>query len=83
TPRQIGILRDWVQAGTPWDQTALRQDPARAEFNWRPLPASYQPVLALALSPDGSRLAVGRASRILLYDLSVTNFPVLSETNAH
>ncbi len=83
TPRQVGILRDWVQAGTPWDEAALRQDPARAEVRWRPLPASYQPVLALALSPDGSRLAVGRGSRLVLYDLSVTNFPVSSETNTH
>jgi hypothetical protein len=83
TPRQIGILRDWVQAGTPWDEAALRQNPTHAEIKWRPLPASYQPVLALALSPDGSRLAVGRGSRVLLYDLSVTNFPVVSETNAH
>jgi len=83
TPRQVGILRDWVQAGTPWDEAALRQDPARAEVKWRPLPASYQPVLALALSPDGSRLAVGRGSRVLIYDLSVTNFPVLTETNVH
>jgi hypothetical protein len=32
-PRQVGILRDWVQAGTPWDEAALRQDPARAEVN--------------------------------------------------
>ena len=83
TPRQVGILRDWVRAGTPWDEAALRQDPARAEVKWRPLPVSYQPVMALALSPDGSRLAVGRGSRLVLYDLSVTNFPVLSETNAH
>jgi hypothetical protein len=83
TPRQIGILREWVLAGTPWDDAALRQDLARAEIKWRPLPASYQPALALALSPDGSRLAVGRGSRVVLYDLSATNFPVLSETNAH
>lgn len=83
TPRQVGILRDWVLAGTPWDEAALRQDPARAGVKWQPLPSSYQPVLALAVSPDGSRLAVGRGSRVLIYDLSVTNFSVLSETNAH
>ena len=23
TPRQVGILRDWVRAGTPWDTAAL------------------------------------------------------------
>ncbi len=83
TPRQVGILREWVQAGTPWDEAAMRPDPALAAVKWRPLPPAYQPVLALALSPDGSRLAVGRGSRVVLYDLSVTNFPVLSETNAH
>ena len=83
TPRQIGILRDWIRAGTPWDEAALRRDATHVEVKWRPLPASYQPVLALALSPDGSRLAVGRGSRLVIYDLSVTNFPVLSETNAH
>src|SRR5690349_7547420 len=83
TPRQVGILRDWVLAGTPWDEAALRRDAAHAEIKWRPLPTTYQPVLALALSPDGSRLAVGRGSRLVLYDLSATNFPVLVETNAH
>ena len=83
TPRQIGILREWVQAGTPWDEAAMRPSRALAEVKWRPLPVSYQPVLASALSPDGSRLAVGRGSRLLVYDLSVTNFPVLVQTNAH
>ena len=34
------------------------------------LPATYRPVLALALSPDATRLAVGCGSEVVLYDVS-------------
>ncbi|HAV61502.1 MAG TPA: hypothetical protein DCY13_03955, partial [Verrucomicrobiales bacterium] len=83
SPRQIGVLREWVVAGAPWNEQALQPEAAVADLRWRPLPASHQPVLALAISPDGSRLAVGRGSRVLIHDLGATNFPVLIETNVH
>ena len=47
------------------------------------LPGSYQPVMALALSADGKRLAVGRGGSIVVHDASQTNFPVVAQFEAH
>jgi hypothetical protein len=40
-------------------------------------------VLAVAMNPDGSRLAIGRRNQILLHDLNATNFPVIQTLDAH
>src|SRR6266516_2984377 len=84
TDAQIQVLRDWIKGGLVWDAKAL----AEAEANPAPvelaaLPASYQPVIALALSPDGKRLAVGRGGTVVVHDASQTNFPVLAQLEAH
>src|SRR2546430_337822 len=36
----------------------------------RPLPTSYRPVMALALSADQKRLAAGQGDRVLIFDLA-------------
>lgn len=84
TPPQIGTLQAWVQAGAPWDEAALLKpdSPLRPEA-LAPLPASYQPVLALALSPDGKRLVVARAGEIVIHDAGEKDFPVLARIAAH
>lgn len=83
TARQIEILRDWVRDETPWNEDALQREPILPNLTWSKLPADYQPVMALALSPDDTKLAVGRGSRVLIHDLSITNYPVIIETSAH
>jgi WD40 repeat protein len=42
----------------------------------RDLPATYLPVLAVALSPDETRLAVGRGARVYVHDLTRPGRPV-------
>ncbi|HVY68874.1 MAG TPA: c-type cytochrome domain-containing protein, partial [Verrucomicrobiae bacterium] len=79
---QIKVLRDWVQAGATWNQAALSEEDPKLPVKLAALPAAYQPVLALALSPDGKRLAVARGGSLVLHDGSSTNFPVLAQREA-
>lgn len=82
-PHQIDLVRRWIQTGAKWDDAALARLNAPREIHLEALPAGYQPVQALALSPDGQRLAIGRAGRLLIHDLATTNQPVLQEIEAH
>lgn len=84
TDAQIKTIRDWIKGGLVWDAKALSDDePGVTPVQLKPLPASYQPVMALALSPDGRKLALGRSGRILIHDASQTNYPVLAQLEAH
>src|SRR5437879_8859385 len=66
TDAQIKAIRDWIKGGLVWDEKALAEDGAAvAPVVLAALPASYQPVMALALSPDGKWLAVGRGGSVV------------------
>lgn len=81
---QIRALRDWVKAGLPWSEAALSDEgPPPPPVTLAPLPASYQPAGAVALAPDGHRLATTAGGELGLHDLSATN-PAPAETaSAH
>lgn len=79
TDVQRRILRDWITSGLPWDDSALIDDENRP-VPLSPLPAGYQPVLALALSGDGGRLAVGRGAEIVIHDATAKDFPVVGRS---
>jgi len=83
TEAQIKIIRDWIKGGLVWNEALLEEEDTVVPVQLAPLPPSYEPVLALALSPDSERLAVGRGGSAIVYDLSETNFPVLAEIEAH
>ncbi len=73
---EVAVLRAWVQSGAVWDADAFTRAasaPVIDPDSLRSLPESYHPVLALALSPDDQRLAVGRGVGVLVYDCSATN----------
>jgi WD40 repeat protein/mono/diheme cytochrome c family protein len=80
---QIALMRRWIAAGAPWDDTALARAAAPREVKIESLPDSYQPIFALALSNDGDRLAIARGNRISIHDLTTTNFAVVAECEAH
>jgi WD40 repeat protein len=83
-PAQIKSVRDWIKGGLVWDASALSDDATPLKpVALAPLPPSYQPVLTLALSPDGKRLAIGRGGRLVLHDLAQTNFPIIAQVEAH
>ena len=83
TDAQVKVLRDWIKRGATWNEAALSEEEPVAPVSLVDLPASYAPVLAMALSPDGARLAIGRGGRVVLYDVVQTNFPVVTEWVAH
>ena len=70
----IAALRSWVDAGAPWDAGVLKlltRETKPEEL--KALPASYTPVLALALTPDGKRLASSHGNQLLIHTLTATN----------
>lgn len=78
TPDEIDVLRRWIDGGLMWPAEA-EHPPATQPVVLRGLPAAYQPVLAMALAPDGSRLAFGRGDRILVVDVSANQTRVVAE----
>ena len=83
TDAQIKMIREWIKGGLAWNEAALAEEEAVVPVELAALPSSYQPVLALALSPDGEKLAVGRGGSVVIHDASQTNFPVLAQWQAH
>ena len=83
TDEQIRIIRHWIKNGVGWDAAALAEEENVGPVQVADLPVTYQPVLALALSTDGEKLAVGRGGSIIIHDASRTNFPVLMKVAAH
>jgi WD40 repeat protein len=79
---QIAVLTKWITAGAPWDSAALAEAAAPRTVKLGELPKSLQPNFAIAMSPDGKRLAFSRGNRILLHDLG-TNFPLVASVEAH
>ncbi len=71
TTPQIELLRQWIKDGSKWDAAALKGKPSGPRnVALTEMPATYHPVLALALSPDARRLAVGCGSEVVLYDVT-------------
>ncbi|MEX2578167.1 MAG: c-type cytochrome domain-containing protein [Verrucomicrobiales bacterium] len=68
-PKEIIALEEWIDEGAPWDadKWAKLNLPERTEVTTAGLPERYVPVLAMALSPDQSTLAVGRGNAIDWY----------------
>src|ERR1041385_974674 len=66
--KQISALRSWIEHGAEWDEKALASfglDTPLEKLG--KLPEGYEPVLALALSPDDQRLAVARGNAVVIY----------------
>ena len=81
---QIATLRSWIDAGAAWDETVLNASAARAvPADFGPLPTGYQPVFALALSPDEKTLVIGRGGHLFVHDVSVPERPLVKELAAH
>jgi len=65
TPREVGILRKWIEEGANAGTAA----PPNSDIAWRAIPESITSIYSLAVSKDQRFIAAGRANRIFLYDL--------------
>ena len=84
TAAQNELLRRWVKDGAPWDTAALKDQPsAPRSVSLAVMPAAYRPVLALALSPDAKRLAVGCGNEVVLCDVTGKEPAVVARASAH
>ena len=83
SPAQIETLQQWVKAGAVWDAAALADPPKTARaITIAPPPGSYRPVLAMALSPDGTRLAAGCGNQLIIYDVTEAKFAAIARASA-
>jgi WD40 repeat protein len=65
TPRQLGIIKQWIQEGARGGAGA-----GGDAIQWQPIPAGVKSIFSVALSPDGGRfVAAGRANQIVIYDV--------------
>ncbi|MEQ1862120.1 MAG: DUF1553 domain-containing protein [Chthoniobacteraceae bacterium] len=84
TPAQIDLLSRWVKDGAKWDAAALVPPPSKPRaVTLGTLPASYRPALALALSPDGKRLAAGCGNEVVMLDAAAKELSVITRLAAH
>ena len=81
---EISLLSAWLRAGAPWDAAALDGDadslPAVAITD---LPPSWLPVTALALSPDGSRLAAAAGAHLFVFHAAPDSLRLAGRSRAH
>lgn len=83
TAPQITAIKTWIDSGASWDASVFDEAPAVRPVKLTAMPAGYQPVLALALSPDAKTLAVARANSVLLVDLGKPERPVSGRLEGH
>lgn len=67
SPDELGLLKLWIDAGANDDADPDAEGSPTIELG--PLPASLRPIGAVDLNADGSRVAVGRADAVQVYDV--------------
>ena len=82
--KHISLLQAWVDGGAAWDEKALASfgKTATAE-QLGALPPIPLPVIALAISPDGTKLASAQNNAVLVRDLTKPERPVLAKLEGH
>jgi len=83
TEEQISAFKEWIQSGAGWDATIFDEAPTPRQVLISALPVNSAQVLAVALSPDEKMLAVARANRLQLLDLTAAGRPVIGEMTGH
>jgi WD40 repeat protein len=64
TPEQLGLVKLWIDQGATGIVTSLS-----GPVKWQPLPPGFNPINAVAVSPDGQFAACGRANQIFVYHI--------------
>lgn len=80
---QIAAVKSWIDSGAKWDASVFDELPPVKPVALGKLPEGYEPVLALTLSPDETKLAVTRAAGVDIYDLGKPERPLLQHLSGH
>lgn len=80
---EIAVLGAWIKAGAIWDASVFDELPKASPVALSPLPLNFQPVLALAISPDEKYLAIAAGSRVHLHDLTQVEKPRVGSLSGH
>ena len=76
TPRELGILRQWILEGAQADGTDTD-----TKVNWQPIPAGMHASYAVALSPWADRVAASRANQLSIFEVDSGNEARLLDPN--
>jgi WD40 repeat protein len=79
----VAALKVWIDGGAAWDAAVFDEPPAPKKVKLAAMPASYRPVLALALAPDEKRIAFARGNAVVVCDLAKPDRPVLGKLEGH
>lgn len=64
TAEELGLIKLWIDQGAKGGVTSRTEAIA-----WQPLPAGFNPIYAVAVSPHGRFVAAGRANQIFMYSV--------------
>jgi WD40 repeat protein len=67
TPEELGLLKQWIDGGARDDSEPSPAPAKPPELG--PLPSGVHPINALDLTPDGHRVASGRANVVEVFDV--------------
>ena len=79
----VAAVQAWINEGAVWNAGVFDELPAVQPVGLAAMPESYQPVLAIALSPDEKALAVARANILCVYDLTKPGRPLDQHLSGH
>lgn len=81
---QIAALGQWIDAGAEWLPSELVIEANLiAPDTLGQLPDDYQPVFALALSPDDKQLAAGHGNLVTVHNLTEKDKPATAKLTGH
>ena len=67
TPEELGLLQLWIDSGAKNDSDTNPQESRPIELG--ALPPGVQPIVAVDMTGDGTRVAAGRANVVQVYDV--------------
>lgn len=65
TPQELGLLSLWIRQGAKVGEAKPSDSPA-----WQRIPATFQPIYAIDVSPSGQYLAASRGSAVVLHEVA-------------
>lgn len=77
TSSQLDLLKQWI------DQGAKSSGKKEQVIAWQPLPTGFQPVFAVAVTPQGDFAAAARANQICIYHLPTQQLSMKLPADAH